>query len=262
MLRFNLFVMLLASLAIGYRVEAQSDIGNATVLWEHVIEAKGGRDRLRAVTSMVVWSDAVSRSKKFGIRIVNVYDFPDRTWSWTDQRPGPFGLRVSMYDWRARKMYSITDSSPDFEGLLPISNNMPSTNLAGLVPELLETRWNAPEPKRSYQLTIDGRSFWRIETTLNSKRCDFVIDPKTKLPVEFIGYNEDGVETNRMRFDGYETWSGIQMATKVTFVSSGGNIEYKRRYLFNVDVDESIFSSPPPFEIGSEAWKSKKAGSR
>src|SRR5258705_4079770 len=72
--------------AVGYRKEAER-------IWELAIQAKGGRERLYSVNNMVISS--------FGknIRLEDFFIFPDRSWSWVDQRPSVFGLNMSMQNW-------------------------------------------------------------------------------------------------------------------------------------------------------------------
>src|SRR5258708_20583874 len=98
-----IFILIVASLVYGQRPVNQENISKkeAERLWEQAIEAKGGRKRLYSVNNMVISS--------FGknIRLEDFFVFPNRSWSWVDQRPSVLGLNMSMQNWETGKEYFV-----------------------------------------------------------------------------------------------------------------------------------------------------------
>jgi hypothetical protein len=228
-------------------------------LWELAIEAKGGRERLHNIRNMVISSSSLfdKELKKPRIQVEEIYVFPDKWWSWNDQRPSRFGLSVTMYNWETGKQYVITDEEPNFIGLQPISSNLKNTNLAGVIPILLETKWNQPKPQRVSEGKIGSKRVDIIQTELLGKRIDFVLDKKTHLPIRVISYSDNQKSASKIRLEDYVSVEEIKMPSKVVFESSDNDFQYNRQYQFNVKYDETIFKSPLPLKSGSKVWKVK-----
>jgi len=264
-MKFVLFwcILFLNSISICYTQTTLKPQNGAKTdperLWDLAIEAKGGREKLYAVQNMVVASSSTFKrgKKKINIQLEDLYVFPNKWWSWNDQRPSYFGLTVSMYNWAIGKEYVVTDGEPVFKGLQPISSNLKNTNLAGLITDLLETKWNQPKPENAFAGKINGKAVDIIQTTLLGKRIDFALDRESHLPVRITAYSDTQKPTTIIQLEEYLDIDGIKMASKVVFKHSDGDIEYKRQYQFNVQYNEAIFTTPPSFEDGREAWKMK-----
>ena len=227
-------------------------------LWEKVVEAKGGRSKILSIKNIVVSSEGSFRQNfhEYKIRLEDLYVFPNKWWSWNDHRPSIFGLRTKMYDWTANRKYVVTDGDPIFRGLQDFeSTDSKSTNFAGATPDLLlETKWNAPIPERVYFIKYRGKKTRAIQTSLLSSRIDFILDEKSLLPVQTVYYSADGSQT-KSSFSNYVEIYGIKMPSTVIFEGQDGNMRYSKKYQFNVDFDENIFKSPPPFEKGPKGWQ-------
>lgn len=69
-------------------------------LWELAIAAKGGRERLQAVSNLQI---SIREKVWYGLRRVpyiqeDLYVFPGKYWEWNDQRKSIFGLSIRMYN--------------------------------------------------------------------------------------------------------------------------------------------------------------------
>lgn len=150
-------VLFLCSASFGFAQSSSKPDDNsrheAERLWELAIEAKGGREKLYSIRNMVVSSDGkfYQGLKKINIHIEDFYVFPNKWWSWRDQRPSIFGLNMSMHNWESRKAYTVQFESAPFRGLEEIDTNDENTNFAGITPDLLlETKWNKPLPEKIF----------------------------------------------------------------------------------------------------------------
>jgi hypothetical protein len=229
----------------------------AKALWEEVIAAKGGHEKILSITNVVVSSvgEVESKGRKYKTHVETLYAFPDRYWDWVDERPTAFGLTMSMHNFAlGTKYYSAPGER--FTGVLPLRSDEASNDMAGVTPELLlETKWSKPAPQSVYQLVFEGRKRVAVQTQLRKWRIDFILD-EAKLPIAIISHAEDGGVVTTHLGD-YSTVEGIEMPGKVSYESLAGTTTYNRSYKFNVRYDESIFLRPPSFDLGRETWKKK-----
>lgn len=227
-------------------------------IWELAIEAKGGRQRLYSVSNVLMSSTS---RYYYGLKKVtnleeNLFVFPDKWWFWDDNRPSKFGLRMSMYNWQIGKKYVMQFEGNPFNGLEPIEPNQRSTGFAGLIDLFLETKWNRPQPVRTFTAKVGSTKVDVVETKFMDDRADFYFDGTTRLLVKAIFYS-NGKPSNTTRFSDYIDVDGLKMPSKKVLEASDGEFEHNVTFKFNVDYEESIFVKPPPFEAGPEAWKKK-----
>ena len=83
-------------------------------VWELFITAKGGRDKLQRISNVVEngTGNYYSGFKKIKSHDVDLIVLPDKWWSWADDRPSNFGLRMTMYNFETNKQYVV-----QFEGI-------------------------------------------------------------------------------------------------------------------------------------------------
>jgi hypothetical protein len=266
------FAIFLSLICLGLVINAQTapDLNNnsskaAQELWERVIETKGGRKKLHAITNVALTSHAkvqYSMFKTYDNHVESLFVFPDKEWRLDDNRPSVFGLRMEMYNYKTRMKYHGTFGNA-ISGLVPFEDADEKyrldSNLAGLVIYLLETKWWQPVPETVTSRKKGSRKVDVIQTLFNNGRLDFVIDQKTYLPIQIIGYYQDKTTgENRQKIynlSDYVEVDGIMMPSKLSF--GGENGVKNLTYQLNVKYDESIFITPPPFEAGPEAWKLK-----
>ena len=222
---------------------------HAQALWEQAIKAKGGRERLCAVESVVVMWYGRGLFTGRRLRGVVLYAFPDRLWWWWDQRPTKLGTDVRSYD-AARR--------PNPEDSLDL--------LSEQLQDFMETRWLKPEPLWVERATVRGKSADMIHTREGDEYlADFYIDPETHLPERVVVFARSRREENlgdfyrchEARLDDYAPIQGIQMPRMVALWSSGLSPAV---YQINVRYDREVFERKPRFEDGPFAWEEKKPG--
>jgi hypothetical protein len=242
---------------IGAMAQCSDPKLDAAKIWEKVIEAKGGHERLQSVKTLVV-SQKTSYYHgfhKYSIRGEHLYVFPNKYWMWDES--SVFGLSVSMTNHENGTTYTT-----NYNGIEPFRLNQLSderqkgfNNLAGTTPHLLiESKWNKPAPERASCAKIDGKESLVVQTRLLRWRIDFVIDQKSYLPTQVITYRDDNGEPSVTRLSGYMPVDGIMMPTRVSY---DGDSPYKCSYQINIDYDESIFRRAPPEGSGPGAWRKR-----
>src|SRR6185503_12915627 len=75
---------------------------DARALWEQAIIAKGGRDQLYRVNSLVLsYRETVRNFLGIAVHsgiVERLYVFPDKSWGWDDGLPPPFRLSIQSVD--------------------------------------------------------------------------------------------------------------------------------------------------------------------
>jgi hypothetical protein len=225
----------------------------AQELWEQAVAAKGGRERLHAVTDILeTYSDKT---------YVELDVFPDKRWYWSDDRPTPLGVSAEMINLGRDLSYDVHewDSGPPVNRGKHNASEWPIVEMQ--LYYLLETRWVKPEPVKLYSGTIRHKSVDVIQTTVNGYvRVDFHLDRKSHLPLEVAFPSDDSVGIRYGRgtyyatFSDYEDVNGIQMPRKVGHLDKPKISDSVR---VNVEYDPDIFERPPTIEAGPDAWKEK-----
>lgn len=230
-------------------------------IWELGIVAKGGREKLIGIRSVFVSTESTYYLglKKITNRKETLYVLPNRWWIWDDHRPSVFGLEMTMYNLENGKKYYARQGEKDVQ-VDQLASNQKNTNLSGLVFDLMETKWNRPTPEAVIKGKVGSQDVDIVQTSLWGQRIDFYLDIKTHLPAKIIAY-KDRIVNYQAEFSNYMEVDGIKMPS--CFILGGNNgaakTKYSIAYQFNVEYNESIFTTPPlPVESASEAWKKKK----
>lgn len=238
----------------------------ATALWERMIEAKGGRDRLHGVETLVETIRqhlAFRPSPKFknGDELyVQAMAFPDRIWRWQDARPTVFGMSI----W-------VTNVSTGFQYLVYPGNDVrKSASLRGEANGLQdaqitifnETRWVRPKPVRIRTDKEIPRSMTVLETEWDGCRWDFWIQEKDHLPARILKYEPASWDSNHIivsyyDFADYRSVDGIQIPhkTSVRYVESKPVSFTSATFILNPRLREDLFSTIPRSEDPADAWK-------
>lgn len=278
-------VLLLIGLFNGPSIGSESRMHNnksdevrrANDLWEQTICAKGGREKLHAVRSLVV----SSRSKYLegpedirGDHTESLFVLPDKLWQWVDSRPGAFGLNISVLDfarpigwelsdrWRSALRITTKPDAPPNPGSPAYIPNADSQFrfikqrfLEEQLIYLMETKFLKPTLVGARRLKLGSRELDVIEGSLERERVEFYLDPKSHLPlrIAFITRLESGRDyVDVIRLSDYEDVDGIQMPQRVSW---GTDEDNRTSYRINVDYDPAIFERPPRIDMGLEAWK-------
>jgi len=276
---FFIFVLTVVLLSVGSSFFAQKDYPRkegissidllqqgqqARELWEKAIRAKGGREKLLQIKSVVETSTAeytTHKGRQNTIKKTELSVFPDKYWSWEDMRPDVFGLRVDMSNYETRMAYVVTPDSRQEDALRPVSFSRWDKDASLLYPQIfyfMETKWVKPEPISIYSVLINGQNVQVIRTDVFGQRFDLVIDNETNLPIRFIAYgtiNGKEVPTVVTDLSDYLEINGIKMPQKAT---PEKGITYTSKFELNPEYNKDIFEKPTGIDAGPEAWRAKR----
>lgn len=242
----------------------------AAELWEKAVAAKGGRERLHQVRTLVISSTNPSRrgerTKFAGLhkRTEQVYALPDKYWWWDDSRPGVFGLSAEMYN--GEEYWLVRDGDPESPQKVPLTELSLETRRFFLRRAqayfLLETAWFQPVPVGVKSGWVGLKRVDIVHARIGEGKLVFYLDRKTHLPVMAAllspradENDPEWIDLYAARFDDYHEVDGVQMPRKVGWGPRGFD---NYRFLINVDVDAQIFEQPPRLEDGPEAWKPRQ----
>jgi hypothetical protein len=227
----------------------------AEALWEQAVLAKGGRERLYQVNSLVIFYQETVRNV-LGIvvhrgLVERLYVFPDKSWSWDDGRPPPFHLTVSMSNLERNiscTMYAGA-SSPKCTEPKDWASFFNQGEGLGRVQYLylLETEWVKPVPISMTKGSIGLKTADIVQTRVNGRRVDYYLDRKTHLPQRVVTFFESGRVWEKYNFSDYIEINGIRMPS----VQTKGKINFQ----INPAYDETIFTHPPSIETGPKVWQ-------
>lgn len=240
----------------------ESEQRRAEKLWEQIIEAKGGREKLHSVTNMVLTKG--NSPDNLGV----YFDvFPYKSWTWRKGPPTPKVIWIDMVNLD----YGVYLTAGN-EGLL--RNDRVSKERHDMIVRetighacvyLLETKWLQPKPVRVERKKIDKELLDVVETQLSDpaigieERMDFAVEPETLLVRWVVEYYQ-GKPLSYYYFDGYTTVDGIQVPLRYGDLWSFTERKYfmPLKFDFNVDYNKQLFEKPPTVEAGSDAWKPKE----
>jgi hypothetical protein len=247
-----LFILLLPAAARAS--QDSQDTRRAEALWEQAVAAKGGREQLYKVNSLLIsYRDTV---RNFLGVVVHRGDFealhvfPDKTWSWDDALPPPFSLTVSWLDASRNRRCVLYKGAAALNCDAAVRPGSPADE--GLVQTqylyLLETRWVKPTPVGVTEGRLGLNKVDVLRTRFREKRIDYFLDRKTHLPLRvsvFHGTSERA--TLSLDFSEYATVGGVMMPG----IQHKGHINFQ----INPPYDESVFTRPPSLEAGPHAWR-------
>jgi hypothetical protein len=229
-------------------------------IWEQMIEAKGGRERLCQVETMVIESrtrlEFHSEFRNGEIRNVTAFAFPDREWNWQETGKTDYGRVIAKDLTKGFGYIGFSDGETrqdsDFKG--------EKTSLEMI--QLLyfgETRWIQPKPVRVLRGKGIPRAVDAVETKLGDERFDFLISRTDHLPVSIISYHYNQYthvfDPTYHDFASFHETDGIQIPGKITSERplSAGKIQ--QNIVLNPKLRDDLFTTPPRFMDGPDAWK-------
>jgi hypothetical protein len=223
----------------------------AQQVWELGVAAKGGRERLRSVRSMLV------SVKTRHYLNVELHAFPDKFWR-LSSLPEPLGRSALMYNLELGFGYTADGERPGGGAV-----KLHESSLGGgrVVLEdaqlfyLMETRWAKPTPVSVSSGEVNGRRADVVRTILGDRTVDFYLDRKTRLPLKVALISKtDGKVYWYKTFSEYADVGGIQMPLVVR-PDGGGKLPTS--FQFNVEYDERIFERPPSALAAPDAWRTE-----
>jgi len=266
-------VLCLVPVSISGQSE-DAERSEARNLWEQMLVAKGGRDRLLGVKSMVQTERLRLFAAKPGLKdtkteMVRLFIFPDREWQWYDAGSTVFGLSLYLYNIGLNFGYSVRPSEPphELEDLRSGANTLWETQLT----YLHESASVHPEPVRILRTPGLPRGQDVIETKLDHRatetaldyRADFFLDRRTHLPVNVLVYQLESrwkpvhVVITGYALSKYRKVDGIMLPGRVTYSQPPGSdgIDADYDIELNVPYREDVFTHLPSLEAGPYAWR-------
>lgn len=197
--------------------------------------------------------------------VVTALAFPDKVWEWEDARSTVFGGSVICENLEAGVPYLAypgNDIRKSSVQRTEVGGGKELLERSQLV-YLNETRWLKPKPVRVLLDKNNPHNVEAIETDVDGERVDFWIDRENHLPVKIIRYRDfkygKGLEpSSTYDLADYQQTDGIQIPNQVsTTIISPPASTVRYRTTLNPKLRADLFTSPPRFEDGPEAWKSK-----
>lgn len=224
---------------------------DARALWEQAIIAKGGRDQLYGVNSLVLsYQETVRNFLGIPVHrgtVERLYVFPGKSWGWDDGLPPPFRLSIQSVDLERNVRCHVYAGTTPRCGVAK-QTGAPSEDEGLLQAQylyLMETRWVRPIP---LEVTKSDSKFDVLHTRLGNKRIDYFLDRKTNLPMRVaVFYGSGDKPTLTVEFSGYVRVGAIQMPGK----QKRGSISFR----INPPYDEAVFTRLPSLKAGPHAWQ-------
>jgi len=228
-------------------------------LWEQAIAAKGGREKLHSVRTMAVSLRAaydLGRLGKTNSHYVWVYAFPDKLWSWLDDRPSDFGLNVTLYNGERQEVQTLMSgmTSPKLAQGPGVGQGDRYFLLRDQLAFLMETQWVRPVPMQTWKSSVERRRVDVVRATIPGRVVDFYLDEVSHLPL-MVAVCKPGeppqecLETDPVVLGDYAAFSEIQLPRRVGQKTAS--------YEVNPELAPDIFERPPSIEAGPYAWRPK-----
>jgi hypothetical protein len=256
-IKYFLWLLIIFSLPpSAFALDAQESQGaqQAKELWEQAIAAKGGRDQLYKVNSLLMSYTETTRNF-LGIvvhrgLVERIYVFPGKVWGWDDGLPPPFHLSVGMLNVGLNLRCTIYAGAskpvcgPAQQGISPPDAGISQMQYL----YLMETRWVKPVPLGVTRDSIGLKKVDLLHTRFGNEKVDYYLDRKTHLPLRVaVFYGGSRQATLKIDLSEYVMVDGVQMPTK----QKSGKISFQ----INPPYDEDIFTRPPSIELGPHAWQ-------
>lgn len=279
----TLVLCIVAALALASVASAQApapkddaERARAAALWEEAVRAKGGRERLLSIKSLLITSTIYARAPKGSNTkdAVRLYAMPGKAWVYTHTPEFHVKLDATVIN-TERKLCTVT-LAPAGSGVRGLSPCLSETWTQYLLQDpfiyLLETEWVRPVPLRARTEGQGQKQVDVIEAEVGKLRADFYLHRKTRLPFKIVTewYGGIGRATGTLGpmevlLEDYAAVEGVQMPRRVTrrFLpthrESVGDPptgdEERARYQFNVEHDPAVFDAPVPKNVKPDDWK-------
>ena len=241
----------------GVAVSDDETATQARELWEKVLEAKGGRERLRKITNIYVAADQGQ-----GYRQSTLNVFPDYRFNFSyDPKRENTAIEVSnatkeIVWWQIQG----NEARPrKYEEEDVYRNWLPQ------VMYLLVTSDVDPVPVRLRKEWIGLKRVDVIEVEAQGWRVDYYIDPKTHLPLRVVlplglRARNRGEMDHIVTLGDYAAVDGVMMPHKAThtYKFNSQRLEDRLKFEINAAYDPHVFEQAPTSRTGGEAWRAKK----
>lgn len=231
---------------------SDDDIIKAKQLWEMAIQAKGGRERLHKIESLML---AIPYPYGEGRTSYELDVFPNKRWEWIDERPSVFGLRSCVYNFDIRK--ELCDSSWD-KPTTAIVDKYPYPLYYAQLIYLLETKMFQPQIISSSQTKIELKKNDEIDVKIGDELVSVLLDQKSHLPTRIVFY--EGNDKKRLRYwhdlYNYREVEGVKIPHKVFYgVLPEKHFKLDITVELNPVYDPALFERNPVLSLGPDQWK-------
>lgn len=220
----------------------------AKELWDSAIEAKGGRERLHSIKTLVV------RDK----RELELFVFPSFNLFWFDLRPSAFGLIIESFNFESDRGYTLFANDQRLKEHARIIEKGYASRLAReQLMYLLETQWFRPE------LVVGARGKQadtvavKVDYLGYMYRADVVLDKSTHLPNEIRFYEPLTVTkpSNILRFHKYVEVDGVMLPSLMSNPTMGTRQEIPSTFEINPEYDPEFLIKAPDITAGPYQWR-------
>ncbi len=233
---------------------------DAAQVWEKLIAAKGGREKLESVRAFFVNEQQTWRT--WGIvrhrrDIRSLYVEPSFWWRWDDTDTPMFGVTISQADFD-RGMGASLNASSRFRPVFKASTSSPKVLVDDVIAAyLVETKWLKPKVLGCAIAVEEGRSVITVDTESARFTYRYFLDAKTYLPVRLE--QQDGRWAAEHYLEEYRRVDGIMLPGRRRY-DYGGSIrtDFTVRYEINPAYDPDLWKRDPSVEAGPDAWRLKK----
>jgi hypothetical protein len=250
---------LICSLAITLRAQPVTggQMCDPRQVWESMVRAKGGRDRLESVQTFYV-EQSVTRWVPFRrqtAELLAFYRFPDFRWTWSD--PGEldkFSISVTSLD--LQRIAGRRIEGP--KRTMAVQDYRPAMS-AGLYTDialfLLETKWVKPSLDKCV-VEADGRLV--LTAQIDNVEYRYHLPGGGGLP-DVVQETATGLFTREHRLRAYTNVGGLTLP-KHHWSRLGvlAPTEFTLRFEVNPSFDPAILTSEPSLAAGRDAWRPKK----
>jgi hypothetical protein len=246
------------AVVVADEIQESQSTQQAQTLWEQAVEAKGGREQLYRVNSLLIsYRETARNFLGFVVHrgdVERLYVFPDKMWGWDDGLPPPFHLTVNLLDIGRDRRCTLYKGAaapicgPARQRNTPLDDGLVQVQLL----YLLETRWVKPTPVSVTKEKIGSRKVDVLHMLFRDKRVDYFLDGKTHLPMRVsIFYGAGARPTISIDLSDYAPVGGVLMP--------GQQKSAKINFQINPTYDERVFTRPPSIEAGPKAWRALEA---
>ena len=241
----------------GVAVSDDETATKARELWEKVLEAKGGRERLRKITNLYVVADQGQ-----GYRQSTLNVFPDYRFDFAYE---PVEENTSIEVSNAKKGIVWWQIHGNAAKPRKYEAEDVYRNLHAQVIYLLVTSDIDPVPLRLRKEWLGLKRVDVIEVEAQGWRVDYYIDPKTHLPLRVVLPNglkahERGDMNHVITLDDYAAVDGVMMPHKAThtYTTNPEKLEDRLKFEINAAYDPQVFEVAPTRRTNGESWRAKK----
>ncbi len=229
-------------------------------VWEKLIAAKGGREKLESVRAFFVKEQGAWRMQGLARRRTDLrvlYALPGRAWQWYDSGMSMFGVTVSWGDREQGIGASLKVASgfrPVFrKGPMP-EERYPDDRIASY---FIETKWTKPKALGCAFAMEEKGAVIAVDADTEGYKYRYYLDAKTYLPMRLERQEGRGMWVHNL--EDYQFVDGIMLPGRRREVYVGLPPQnFTVHYEINPAYDPDLWKRDPSVEAGPDAWRLKK----